>query len=328
MKIAAFGCLKEEMPYFEQMRQKENVDIVTIPEILNDENLQMAAGCDAISVLATSHVTADRMKTLKSLGIKYVGARCVGYNHIDIDSAKEQGIRVCNAVYSQHCVADFTMMLMLMCVRKAGFILDKNKSYDYSLYGECGSEMPDMTVGIIGTGRIGAAVAQRVRGFGSKIIAFDLYKNPDLEDFVEYVSLEELFARADIITLHCTLNEHTYHLLNHDTLNKCKDSVILINAARGELIDTSALIDALDSGKIGGAGIDCFEDEYGIIQADVNYDIRKRHDIILLQNYPNVIFTPHVAFYTKQAIRDLVVQGVNNLLQFETMAENPAEIKK
>ncbi|MDO4554295.1 MAG: NAD(P)-dependent oxidoreductase [Lachnospiraceae bacterium] len=326
MKIAVFGCLKEEIPYFELAKKTLPVELSLTSDLLTDDNISLAKGCDAISVLATSAVNEKRLIFLKDAGVKYVGARCIGYNHIDLVSAKKLDIRVCNAVYSEHCVADFTLMLMLMCIRNVPYILRKNESYDYRINGMMGREMPNLTVGIVGTGRIGKAVAKRVHGFGSRIIAFDPYPSKELSDYVQYVSLEKLYQQSDIITFHAPYNKENYHMLNQKNLSLLKDGVIIINAARGELVESQALIEGLDSGKIAGAGIDCFEEEYGVIQYDLNYNIKKRHDLMLLQGYPNVVFTPHVAFYTDQAVKDLVIIGLKNLLQFESGESNPAEV--
>ncbi len=327
MKIICYGCIKDEEVYFKQIEKELGVELLLVPKILDENNIKLANGCDAVSVLATSQVSRESMKKLADMGVQYVGTRCVGYNHMDIKAAKDYGIRCCNTLYSEHCVADFTLMLMLMCVRSAGYILQKSQSYDYTVNGMQGKEMPNLTIGIIGTGRIGKAVANRVNGFGSRILAYDLYPNDNLRDMVEYVSLEELYRQSDVITFHAPFTAENAHMFNRTSLEIVKDGVILINAARGELIDTEALFQGLDSGKIGSAGIDCFEEEYGVIQHNMAYDIKKRRDIMMLQAYPNVIFTPHIAFYTDQAMKDLVINGIINLVNFETQEHNPAEIK-
>ena len=183
-----------------------------------------------------------------------------------------------------------------------------------------------MTVGIIGTGRIGKAVIKNLSGFGCKIIAYDLYPAKDLEN-VEYVTLDELYARADIISLHTFLSDETYHMINKDSIAKMKDGVILINAARGALVDTKDLIEAVESGKIGSVGTDCCEGEDEFIRTDRKYDdLVVNHDYIILKSFQNTIVTPHVAFFTDQAVSDMVESSVKSVVQFAAGEDTPLEV--
>lgn len=327
MKIIAYGCMEEEIPYLKSVEETHKIELEIIQEVLSENNVIMAKGYDGVSVLATCDTNASMIDKFKDYGVNYLGTRCVGYNHIDIQAASKAGIRVCNASYSEHNVADFVLMQMLMSLRKMPYVMEKNKSYNYTLSGIRGREMPNMTIGIIGTGRIGSAVASRLKGFGCRILAYDPYINPELTSYVNYVTLDELYAWSDIITFHAKTTDDNYHMFNETTLEKIKPGLILINAARGELVDTQALIKGLESKVIGAAAIDCFENEFNIIQHDVGDTISSRPDIRLLESHPNVLFTPHIAFYTDQAVRDMATNGLLNILAFENSDKNIAEIQ-
>lgn len=327
MKIICYGVVAGDVACFRQAEKELNVELVLRMDPLNEENIEDARGCDAVSVTVSSVVPEDRMRKFAAMGVRFVTARSVGYNYIDLETAKECGIRVCHTPYSEHCVADFALMLMLMTVRKAKYILQKGQNYDYTVQGMRGLDMPNLTVGIIGTGRIGKAVAERIRGFGSKIIAYDLYPNDSLRPYVDYVSLDELFAQSDVITLHAPATKENAHLVNKDTIAKMKDGVLLVNTARGDLVHTEDLIEALSSGKVGGAGLDCFEGELGLIRTDVGEEMKAHKHILLLQGMSNVVLTPHVAYYTDQTRNDLVYDNITYTKQMDAGEEIRFEIK-
>jgi D-lactate dehydrogenase len=271
-------------------------------------------------------LSAPVLEKLAAEGVKYIGFRTIGYNSVDLEAAKRLGIRVAHSGYSPYSVANYTVMLMLMCIRKALYVMMRSHTADYSLGPICGREMQNMTVGIIGTGRIGKAVIKNLSGFGCKIIAYDPYPAKGLEN-VEYVTLDELYARADIISLHTFLSDETYHMINKDSIAKMKDGVILINAARGALVDTKDLIEAVESGKIGSVGTDCCEGEDEFIRTDRKYDdLVVNHDYIILKSFQNTIVTPHVAFFTDQAVSDMVESSVKSVVQFAAGEDIPLEV--
>ncbi|MFI3255305.1 MAG: NAD(P)-dependent oxidoreductase [Eubacteriales bacterium] len=327
MKIICYGVVQGDIDCFHEAEKSRGVELILVAEPLSEKNIQDAKGCDAVSVTVSSVVTAERMKIFADMGIKFVTARSVGYNYIDLEAAKAHGIRVSNTLYSEHCVADFTLMLMLMTVRKAGYMLQKAQSYDYTVHGMRGRDMPNLTVGVIGTGRIGNAVIDRVHGFGSKILAFDLYPKESLKGIVDYVPLEELIQKSDIITFHAPATKENEHLFNAKSLEMAKDGVILINTSRGELINTEVMLEGLATGKIAAAGLDTFEDELGLIRTNVGEGIRHYKNLMLLQALPNVILTPHVAYYTDQTREDLVYNNIDNLLNMAKNESIPCEVK-
>lgn len=327
MHIAAFCAHPDEKEYFEIFAEKYGQEITMYKEGLSLENVDLVKGCEGISVCdGVCDLSAPVLGKLYEKGVRYIGFRTVGFDSIDMEAAKQLGIRVAHSGYSPYSVANYTVMLMLMCIRKMGYIMFRSHTADYSLGPIRGYEMQNMTIGVIGTGRIGKAVIENLKGFGCRIIAYDVCPSKDLKD-VEYVSLNELYEQADIITLHTFLSDKTRHMINENALNKMKKGVILINAARGALIDTKALIAAIESGKIGAVGIDCCEGEDEFIRMDQKYHGRVRnHEYIILKSFQNTIVTPHVAFFTDQAVSDMVESSLRSIYQFGQGEFAPLEV--
>ena len=246
MKIAAFSVRQDEKQYFDTFANAYKVELQINRSGFTADDIESVKGCEAMSVCdGMCDLSAPVLEKLAAEGVKYIGFRTIGYNSVDLEAAKRLGIRVAHSGYSPYSVANYTVMLMLMCIRKALYVMMRSHTADYSLGPICGREMQNMTVGIIGTGRIGKAVIKNLSGFGCKIIAYDPYPAKDLEN-VEYVTLDELYAKSDIISLHTFLSDETYHMINKDSIAKMKDGVILINAARGALVDTKNLIEAVE----------------------------------------------------------------------------------
>lgn len=326
MRIIAFGCRGDEKEAFEKYANEFNLSITYESRLLNFDTVELTKGYDGVSIIGLCNVCEGVLEKLKENNINFVASRSLGYNNIDVEAAKRLGIRISNASYSPYCVSDYTLMLMLMTVRKASHIIARTHSMDYSLSAVQGREMHNLTVGVIGTGKIGTAVIKSLSGFGCTILAYDPKENDRVKAYAKYVSLDTLYHQSDIITLHTPLFASNRYMINEDTLSIMKDGVILINTARGELINTGALINALESGKVGGAGIDCFENEIGIVHKDHNYAIIKNRELAILKSYPNVTVTPHVAFFTDQAVLDMVLCSLKSLHLFYNNLENPYEI--
>jgi len=210
-------------------------------------------------------------------------------------------------------LADYTVMLMLMAVRNAKSIISRGDIHDFRLNDVRGKELRDMTVGVIGTGRIGAAVILRLRGFGCRILAYD----PCPATSADYVSLDELLQRSDIVTLHIPLNAETNHLFNRERFGQMKHGAFIVNTGRGPLLDTEALIKALESGKLGGAALDVLEGEEGVFYFDNREKTIENKLLLRLQKLPNVLITPHTAYYTEHALCDTVENTMINCLRFE-----------
>jgi D-lactate dehydrogenase len=228
--------------------------------------------------------------------------------------------------YSPDTVANYAVMMMLMAVRKVKAISRLAQAQDFSLYGVQGREMRNLTIGVAGTGRIGKRVVEMLSGFGSTILAFDKYENPAVKNLVSYVPWDEFLARCDLITLHMPAAADNFRIINAQTLSQMKDGVYLVNTARGSLIDTEALIDAVESGKVGGAALDVVEDEGGMFYNNLRGEVLTNRNMAILKSYPNVILTPHTAFYTDQAVSDMVENSLRSCLLFQKGEQNPWEV--
>lgn len=315
MKIAAFEVRDDEMITFKEMEQKYHLEITYYPFPVTADNLDLVNGFEAMTTLGMSHLDSSLLDRLYERGIRYLNTRTIGYNHIDVAHANELGIVISNVQYGPFGVADYTIMLMLMSLRHYKQALFRGNVNDYSLTGLQGMEMRNLTVGVIGTGRIGAAVIQNLQGFGCRVLAYDVHENPAVKDLAEYVSLEEMYANSDIITLHTPLLPSTHHMINKDTISQMKDGVILINCARGPLIRLEDLIWAVENKKVGAVGLDVVEHEEGIYHRDLRSDIIRNRDMAYLRQFPNVTMTQHMAFYTREAVESMVTYCIENLIQ-------------
>lgn len=313
MKVIAFGVREDEECFMDPVAKKLGIEVEIHTEHLNMETVHWAKGFDAVSIVGVCQADRDILKILSGYGIKALSTRTIGYDQIDLQSASEYGIKVANVSYSPDCVADFTILLMLALTRRFAHMLERSRCMDYSLHGIQGKEMHNLTVGIIGLGRIGSCVARDLKGFGCKIQAYTDCPREDQKDLVEFVDFDTLIKTSDIITLHMPLTDQNRYMINADVIKKMKPGVLIINTSRGEIIDTNALIEGIENGIIGGAGIDSFENEQEVIHIDHNYNVIKNRDLLILKAYPNVIVTPHAAFYTDQVSYDMVHCSLESL---------------
>ena len=323
MKLFAYAVREfDEKPLFDKWCAKLGVEFAYSTEYPTPENIELARGYDAISTTPYA-LGPEAIRRFHELGVKYLGARAIGFDHFDLPTAKELGMPVTHVFYPPSGVANYAIMFMLMCCRKMRQILDRNVVQDYTLEGKMGKELSNSTVAVLGTGKIGSTVIRHLSGFGCRLLAYDLYQNPEVTQLAEYADLETIWREADIITLHMPANPEDHHNINADSLSKMKDGVILINTARGDLIDTSALIEAIESRKVGAAALDVLEQESGLYYADLKAVPIPNHDLALLKAFPNVIVTPHTAFYTEEAVEHMVAGTVKGLLACEQGGENP-----
>jgi len=316
LHITAFAARPDEQASFARLEKELNLSIKYVKSNLGKEVVSEAQGSEGVTILGNCDASAPVLEELAKLGVKFIASRSAGYNNIDLEAAKRLGMRVSNARYSPHCVADFAVMLALMVNRRVMVALKRNIGNDYSLPGIQGQEMENMTVGVMGTGRIGRTVISNLSGFGCKILAYDTFQSEEVRSKATYVDLDTLLSKSDIITLHMPLNEETRHIINKDTIAKMKTGVKLINTARGELVDTSALIEGLKSKKIAGAGLDVLEGELGVYHTDHRLDGVANDQIAILKSLSNVVVTGHMAFYTDQAVDDMVSCGLTSLSDF------------
>lgn len=306
MKIFFYAMREfDELACAKEFSRKYSIDFDYTTQYPDRENYKLAKGCEAVCQTPCD-MGADMVEKFHSVGAKYLLCRSIGYDHVDLKKAKELGMRVSNVSYPPSGVANYAIMLMLMLQRNIVSILKRAELQDYTLKGKIGNDMSFDTVGVIGTGRIGRTVIEHLSGFGCKILCYDPYQNEEVKKYADYVSLDELYARSDVITLHTNATEENHHLLNAEAFSKMKDGVRIVNTARGKLIDTDALVEALESGKVGGAALDVLENEDGLYYYNRIGDIIANRDMALLRSFPNVILAPHTAFYTKQAVSHMV----------------------
>ena len=326
MKIFAY-CMREfdEKPFFDKLTKEFDAEYGYTTEYPNPDNVHLASGYDAISATPCD-LSKEMLDRFYAVGVRYIATRSIGVDHIDLEHAKKLGMGVCHVSYAPETVADYSIMLMLMCCRNIYHILERSKVQDYTLKGKMGKDICDCTVGIIGTGQIGKTVIKHLSGFGCKMLAYDIYPNEEVKQYAEYVSLEELFVKSDIITLHTPATADNYHMLNETAFAKMKDGVIIVNTARGTLIDADALISAVESGKIGHAALDVLEREDGLYYANRMGDAIANRQMAILRSFPNVILSPHTAFYTEKVVWDMAYKTFKGVHDMMNHVENPLVI--
>ncbi len=327
MQVTVYNCRAfDEKDLFLEYAKELGMEVVLCADAPDLDNVSLCQGSRCVDVI-TSKIDAQLMRAFREQGIEYITTRTIGYDHIDLEAAKECGIRVGNAPYGPHGVADYTVMLILMSIRKMGAILGRTALQDYTLAGLNGRELKDLTVGVIGTGRIGATVVRSLSGFGCRILAHDLYEKEEVRQYASYVPLARIWKEADVITLHTPLTEDNFHLIGADTIAQMKDGVVIINTARGALIDSDAFIEAIEAGKIGAAGLDVVENEFGLYYYDHKSDILKNKELALLRSFPNVTVSHHMAFYTRNYVETVVRDSLMSCRCHMEGKENPWEIK-
>ena len=323
MKFVVYEVREDEEKTLRRLEQEHGLELVLTAETLSLETAALAEGAQGVSTLGHSVISREVLEKLAEMGIYAYSARCIGVNHIDLNAARELGIKVANASYSPCGVADYTVMLMLMLLRKYKPALWRQQVNDYSLGGLMGRQLRGMTVGVIGTGRIGLTVMQDLSGFGCKLLCSDVHENPEAAKLGQYVGLDTLYRQSDIITLHTPLLDSTWHMINEWTIAKMKPDVLLINCARGELMDIAAVTRAVEDQKIGGVAMDVFENENEIYHHDRRTDILKNREMAYLRQFPNVIMTQHMAFYTAEAVDSMVKCGIESLIAFHNGENYP-----
>ncbi|HLJ98291.1 MAG TPA: D-isomer specific 2-hydroxyacid dehydrogenase family protein [Streptosporangiaceae bacterium] len=312
--ITIYGCGRDEAVLFREMAPRFGIVPVITEAAVSEVNAEMASGHRCVSIGHKAQIANSALLALSRLGVAYISTRSIGCNHIDVKYAESVGILVENVTYSPDSVADYTLMLILMTIRNAKSIVRRTDIHDYRLHDERGRELRDLTIGVIGTGRIGAAVVDRLRGFGCRILASD--SRP--KTAVDYVPLEELLRQSDIVTLHTPLNADTHHLLNRQRIERMKHGAFIVNTGRGSLLDTEALIAALECARLGGAALDVLEGEEGIFYSDRRDKPIESKSLLRLQELPNVLVSPHTAYYTDHALNDMIENSLINCLNFES----------
>ena len=319
MKILFFDTKSYDKESFDkQAVNYPDIEIEYLKTDLAPKTAPLAKGHDAVCAFVSSDVGTKTVEALHEAGVKLILMRCAGFNNVDLDKAKEYGIKVMRVPgYSPEAVAEHAMTLALAVNRRIHKAYVKVRENDFSLGGLMGFNFYQKTAGIVGTGKIGAAMARICRGFGMKVIAYDVYENPSLKDFVTYVTLDELLAQSDLISLHCPLMDSTYHLINKDTIAKMKDGVILVNTSRGGLVKTNDLIDGIRARKFFGVGLDVYEEETKNVFEDRSDEILEHSTTARLLSFPNVMITSHQGFFTQEALEAISKTTLDNAVAFE-----------
>ncbi len=314
MKILFYDTKSYDKQSFNQeLANYPSIKIEYLKTDLVPMTAALAEGFDAVCAFVSSDVGADTLQILHDKGVKLVLLRSAGFNNVDLEKAKELGIRIMRVPgYSPEAVAEHAMALALACNRRLYKAYNKVRENDFSLSGLMGFNFYQKTAGIIGTGKIGAAMCRICRGFGMKVIAYDVYENESLKDFVTYVSLQELLAQSDLISLHCPLMDSTYHMINIDTIRQMKDGVILVNTSRGALVKTADLIEGIRMHKFAGVGLDVYEEETNNVFEDRSDQILEHSTTARLLSFPNVMITSHQGFFTEEALSAIARTSLQN----------------
>ena len=317
MKIGFFSTQSYDKEYFERYNKH---DVITFFEAqLNEQTVNLIQGCDAVCCFVNDRLNAAVITSLAKMGIKIIALRCAGFNNVDLIAAKENQVAVVRVpAYSPHAVAEHALALIMTLNRKTHKAYNRVREGNFSLQRLTGFDLYGKTVGVIGTGKIGECFARIMKGFGCKVLAFDLIANNGLEkEGVKYVPLTDLLQQSDIISLHCPLTEETKHLINKTSLELMKDGVMVINTSRGGLIDTKAAINALKNGKLGYLGIDVYEQEEKLFFHDLSENIIEDEVIMRLMSFPNVLVTAHQGFLTNEALTQIALVTLKNLDDFQ-----------
>lgn len=315
MKIAFFSTKPYDKIWFEPMGKEYGFEIHFYEMPFQEETITLARGYDAVCIFVNDYVNAKMIQQLYEMEVKAILLRSAGFNHVDVKAAEDKIWVLRVPSYSPEAVAEFAMGMILTVNRYTHKAYNRTREFNMSLNGLMGVDLYHKTAGIIGTGRIGQAMIQICRGFGMEVLAYDPYPNEGLD--VEYVSLEQLMAGADLISLHCPLTSETKHIINRSTIDHMKQGVYLVNTSRGGLIDTEALIDGLVAGKFGGVGLDVYEEEEGIFYEDKSGEIMRDENLARLMTFPNVLITSHMGFFTKEAMQSIARVTLENAYALE-----------
>ncbi|HKM33438.1 MAG TPA: 2-hydroxyacid dehydrogenase [Lachnospiraceae bacterium] len=329
MNILFFGTKSYDKEFFERLENSgiyHDIDITFIEPNLTPETARLADGYKAVCAFVNMDLSEKTIRILDKCGVKLILMRCAGFNNVDLDVTKESNMTVMRVPgYSPEAVAEHAMALVLTADRHMHKAYIKCRENNFNLSGLMGVNLYGKTAGIVGTGKIGAAMARICNGFGMKVIGYDMYHNKSL-DFIEYVDYEHLLEQSDLISLHCPLTEENYHMINKDTIQKMKDGVILVNTSRGALIKTEDLIQGIRDGKFFAVGLDVYEEETGTVYEDMSDRILEHSTMARLLSFPNVCVTSHQGFFTREALLAISETTMDNALAYLEGRKNGNEL--
>ena len=322
VKIAFFDAKPYDISAFEHFADLNGITFKFFETKLCEDTAMLARGFDGVCVFVNDTVNSAVIDILCSMNIKIIALRCAGFNNVDVKYASGKICVVRVPVYSPYAVAEHAMALLLTSVRRTHKAYIRSKDFNFSLVGFTGFDLYGKTVGVIGTGRIGKVFIDICRGFGMQVLAYDKYPSYEIcNEGIKYVSLDTLFECSDIISLHCPLTPETYHIINEESIKKCKNGFVLLNTSRGALVDSEALLEGIKSRKVGAACLDVYEEESDVFFEDNSGHIMEDDTLARLITMPNVIVTSHQAFLTEEALTNIAEVTVENITEFFTSGE-------
>ena len=314
IRVAFFDTKEYEKASFERAGTDQDMEFKFLEAKLTEDTAELAKGCDVVCVFVNDTVNAKVIDKLYDCGVKMIALRCAGYNNVDVEHAFGKIHVVHVPAYSPYAVAEHAAALLLTSIRRIHKAYNRTRDFNFSLSGLTGFDLHGKTVGVIGTGKIGRIFINICQGFGMNVIAYDRF--PPKDSDIEYVGLDELFKRSDIISLHCPLTEETKHLISADAIKKMKKGVVILNTSRGALIDAEALLEGIKARKVGAACLDVYEEEADIFFEDRSGHILNDELLSRLISMPNVIVTSHQAFLTEEALANIADTIVNNIKSY------------
>lgn len=328
MRVAVFSTRSYDRRFLDGANDGRH-ELVFYEARLQDETVSLASGFDAVCAFVNDQLTAGVLETLADQGVTCVALRAAGFNNVDLEAAERLDITIVRVPgYSPHAVAEHTVGLMLTLNRKIHRAYGRVREHNFSLDGLLGFDLHGRTIGLIGTGRIGEATARILAGFGCRLLGYDPYENPACLDLgLEYVELDDLFARSDVISLHSPLTPETHHIIDGDALHKVKPGVMIVNTSRGALIDTAAAVEALKDGIIGYLGLDVYEEEADLFFEDLSSTVIQDDVFSRLLTFPNVVVTGHQAYFTEEALSTIASTTLDNLTAIEEGRSPGTEVR-
>ena len=314
IKVAFFDTKEYDRASFELCNIESEMEFKFLETKLTEDTVDLAKDCDVVCVFVNDTVNGNVIDKLYEYGVKMIALRCAGYNNVDLSRAYGKIHVVHVPAYSPYAVAEHAAALLLTSVRRIHKAYNRTRDFNFSLNGLTGFDLHGKTVGVVGTGKIGRIFINICQGFGMNVIAYD--KFPAKDSGLHYVSLDELFEKSDIISLHCPLTEETTHLINHESIAKMKKGVVILNTSRGALINAEALLEGIKSRKVGAACLDVYEEEADIFFEDRSGHILNDELLARLISMPNVIVTSHQAFLTKEALTNIAETTIKNIKSF------------
>jgi len=323
MKVVFYNTKQYDKNYFNAANKNGQHELVFLEVKLSFETAQLTQGAEVVCVFVNDAVDADIIARLSEQGVKLIALRCAGFNNVDLEAASQHGIKVVRVpAYSPNAVAEYTVGLMLALNRKIHRAYCQVREGNFSLKGLLGFDMAGKTAGIIGTGKIGSLVVRTLRAMEMNVLVYAPHVNQQcIDDGARYVDIDTLFAESDVISLHCPLTTDTHHIINAVAIEKMKTGVMILNTSRGAVVDTTAVIASLKSGKIGMLGLDVYEQEEDLFFEDHSYEIITDDEFERLLTFPNTLVTAHQGFFTSDAMINIAETTLGNITQYQTTPE-------